>query len=131
MLWELDESKVSSIPFLGFEGDYKPSDVSGKPRLFYNEGKPFNKMIPYRKEFKPSLEVIIPEAYVIPKSWWTILDLLKINNIEMTPLEKDTEFEVESYRIADFKTSSSAYEGHYPHSSVNLTITKKRWFSKR
>lgn len=131
LLWELDESKVSSIPFLGFEGDYKPSEVSGKPRLFYDEKKPFSKTIPYHKDFKPSLEVVIPEAYVIPKSWWNVIDLLKINNIEIMPLEKDLEFEVESYRIGDFTTSGSAYEGHYPHTSVNVITTKKKVLFKK
>ncbi|RKS19235.1 hypothetical protein CLV94_3187 [Flavobacterium endophyticum] len=126
LLWELDADKVSSIPFLGYEGGYKPSDISGKPRLFYDETKPFSKTIPYYRDYKPSLEVLIPEAYIVPKSWWNVIELLKINNIQMIPLEKDTELEVESYRIKDFKTSSSAYEGHYPHNSVNVTSTKKK-----
>ena len=126
LLWELDADKVSSIPFLGYEGGYKPSNISGKPRLFYDETKPFSKTIPYYRDYKPSLEVLIPEAYIVPKSWWNVIELLKINNIQMTPLEKDTELEVESYRIKDFKTSSSAYEGHYPHNSVNVTSTKKK-----
>lgn len=34
LLWTLDTDKVSSIPFLGYEGAYKPSEISGKPRLF-------------------------------------------------------------------------------------------------
>lgn len=123
--WELDSSKVSSIPFLGYEGNYKPSSVSGKPRLFYDEKKPFSKTIPYYKTYKPVLEVAIPEAYVIPKSWWNVIEILKINNIEMAPLEKDTEMEVESYRIGDFKTATSAYEGHYPHRALKV-ITKQR-----
>jgi len=131
LLWELDSAKVSSIPFLGFEGDYKPSDVSGKPRLFYDEQKPFSKNIPYYKDYKPALEVTIPEAYVVPKSWWTVIDLLKINNIQMKALEKDTEIEVESYRIGDFKTAKSVYEGHYPHSQLKVvTKTQKMQFRK-
>lgn len=131
LLWELDNEKVSSIPFLGYEGGYKSSDISGKPRLFYDETKPFNKTIPYYKDYKPSLQVLIPEAYIVPKSWWTVVELLKINNIQMTPLEKDIEFEVESYRIKDFKTSNSAYEGHYPHNSVKVTSTKKKVLAKK
>lgn len=118
--WELDSTKVSSIPFLGYEGDFKPSGVSGKPRLFYDEKKPFSKTIPYYKQYKSTLEVVIPESYIIPKSWWNVIDMLKINDIEMTPLENDTEIEVESYRIGDFKTSKSAYEGHYPHHSLKV-----------
>lgn len=131
LLWKTDPDKISSIPFLGYEGGYKPSEISGKPRLFYDRSKPFSKTIPYHKEYKPSLEVIIPEAYVIPKAWWTIIELLKINNIEMTPLEKDVEFEVESYRIKDYKTSTSAYEGHYPHNTVNISTTKKKVLFKK
>ncbi|MNX77170.1 Zinc carboxypeptidase [compost metagenome] len=131
LLWELDADKVSSIPFLGYEGGYKPSDISGKPRLFYDETKPFSKTIPYYRDYKPSLEVLIPEAYIVPKSWWNVIELLKINNIQMTPLEKDTELEIESYRIKDFKTSSSAYEGHYPHNSVNVISTKKKVLFKK
>lgn len=131
LLWKLDPDKISSIPFLGYEGDYKASEISGKPRLFYDRSKPFNKNIPYHKEYKPSLEVIIPEAYIVPKAWWPIIELLKINNIAMTPLEKDVEFEVESYRISDYKTSSSAYEGHYPHHSVNVIPTKKKALFKK
>ncbi|WP_277014723.1 M14 family metallopeptidase [Flavobacterium lindanitolerans] len=126
LLWTLDTDKVSSIPFLGYEGAYKPSEISGKPRLFYDRSKPFSKNIPYHKEYKPSLEIIIPEAYIVPKSWWPIIELLKINNIEMSPLEKAVELEVESYRIKDYKTSSSAYEGHYPHHSVSVIPTKKK-----
>jgi len=131
LLWKLDSASVSSIPFLGYEGDYKPSDVSGKPRLYYDEKKPFDKNIPYYNAYRPSLEVTIPKAYVIPKSWWTVIDLLQLNNIKMTALEKDTEMEVESYRIGEFKTAKSAYEGHYPHSQLKVvTKTQKIKFRK-
>ncbi len=121
--WELDRTNPSKIPFLGFEGDYKASDISGKPRLFYDETKPFNREIPYYSHYKPINEVVIPQAYIIPKSWWNVLELLKINNIKMTPLESDTEIEVESYRIVNYETFKWPYEGHYPHSNVELETT--------
>ncbi|MNJ98199.1 Zinc carboxypeptidase [compost metagenome] len=129
--WEIDSTKVTSLPFLGYEGDYKPSDVSGKPRLYYDRKKPFNRNVPYYQTYKSLIEVTIPEAYIIPKSWWNVIDLLKINNIKMEALTQDTEIEVESYRIADFKTSPYPYEGHYPHSNTTLvTTTKKVQFHK-
>src|SRR5690606_12179001 len=47
------------------------------------------------------------------------------------PLENDTEIEVESYRITDYKTSKTAYEGHYPHNSTQVTVsTEKVLFHK-
>ncbi|MHA3788913.1 M14 family metallopeptidase [Flavobacterium hauense] len=124
--WEIDSTQVTTLPFLGYQGDYKTSEVTGKQRLFYDRKKPFSKMVPYYQTYQPVTEVNIPEAYIIPKSWWNIIELLKINNITMEPLVQDTEFEVESYRIKDFKTSKSAYEGHYPHNSVTLESTKHK-----
>ncbi|HEX8269728.1 MAG TPA: M14 family metallopeptidase [Flavobacterium sp.] len=123
--WAIDSSKVTAINFNGYEGSYKPSDISGKPRLYYDESKPFSRKIEYRTEYTPTLEVIIPTYYIVPKSWWNVIELLKINHIQMTPLEADTTIEVESYRIIDYKTSGSPYEGHYPHSDVRLRTTKE------
>ncbi|HEX8561667.1 MAG TPA: M14 family metallopeptidase [Flavobacterium sp.] len=124
--WEIDRDQRSEIPFLGYEGGYKASDISGKPRLYYDRTKPFKKQVSYYTEFKPKVRVTIPQAYIIPKSWWNVVDLLKLNNIEMTPLTKDAEFIVESYRIGTYKTATYAYEGHYPHTNVEVIPTTEK-----
>lgn len=129
--WEIDSTQVTPLPFLGYQGDYKTSEVTGKQRLFYDRKKPFSKMVPYYQSYKPVTEVTIPQAYIIPKSWWNAIELLKVNNIAMEPLAKDTEIEVESYRITGYETSRSAYEGHYPHNSIAVeTTTRKVLFYK-
>jgi len=126
LLWEIDSTEVTLLPFLGYEGGYKPSEVSGKPRLFYDLKKPFSRTIPYLQHYNPTVEVRIPEAYIIPQSWWNVIELLNINNIRMNPLEQDTEMEVECYRIVDYKTSKYPYEGHYPHSNTQIAATKRK-----
>ena len=118
--WEIDRSKKVQIPFLGFEGGYKPSNVSGEPRLFYDRKKPFEKQIDYYGDFTPTLQVTIPESYVFPRSCWQIIEHLKRNKIEIQTLKHDTIFEVEEYRITDYKTMKNAYEGHYPHFDVKI-----------
>lgn len=129
--WEIDSAKVTQIPFLGYEGNYKPSNVSGKPRLYYDRNKPFKKMIPYYELYKPKKQVSIPEYYVIPKQWWNVTDLLKLNNITMKRLQQDSIITVESYRITDYKTGNSAFEGHYGHSNTNvIKTTVKKAFKK-
>jgi hypothetical protein len=124
--WEIDSSKVSTIAFRGYEGDYKPSDVSGKPRLFYDRAKPFTKNIPFYNDYKATKEIIIPTYYVVPKSQWPILELLKVNQIEMTEIKNDTIIEVESYKIADYKTTKNPYEGHYGHYNTVVTSSKEK-----
>lgn len=129
--WEIDSSKVTSIPFLGYEGSYKKSEVTTGDRLFYDQTKPFKKDIPYYKEYKSVKEVIIPEAYIIPKGFWNVIDLLKSNHIKYTQLQKDTVIEVGSYKITDYKTATNAYEGHYPHRNTTVTSkTEKVAFAK-
>ena len=129
--WEIDSTKTVPFSFLGYEAGYKKSDVTSGNRLFYDKTKPFKKDIPYSKEFKSTKEIIIPEAYIIPKGFWPVLELLKNNTITYRQLKNDTIIEVESYRIADFKTTNAAYEGHYLHRNTSVTSkTEKVAFAK-
>ena len=129
--WEIDTTKAVPFSFLGYEAGYKKSDVTSGNRLFYDKTKPFKKDIPYSKEFKSTKEIIIPEAYIIPKGFWPVIELLKNNTITYRQLKNDTIIEVESYRIADFKTTNAAYEGHYLHRNTSVTSkTEKVAFAK-
>jgi len=124
--WELDKTKVSQLPFLGYEGAYKPSDISGEDRLYYDRSKPFSRTVPYYQEYQPALQVTIPEAYIVPKEWWKVIELLQLNDITMEQLEKDAEIDVESYRIVSFETAKYPYEGHYPHSRTQVISTNQK-----
>ena len=113
--WQIDSTKREQMSFLGFEAGYKKSLISGKDRLFYDQNKPFNKQISFYPDYKSVKEITIPTAYIIPKTWWNVVELLKLNNIMMHRLEKDSLIRVEKYRIEGFKTAKEAYEGHYNH----------------
>jgi hypothetical protein len=110
---------------LGYEAKYKPSEVSGKQRLYYDRTKPFSKMIPYYEVYKPKKEITIPDSYIVPKQYWEVLELLRMNKIDMQPLKKDTVLNVESYKIADYKTSKEAFEGHYGHYNTSVTASRE------
>jgi hypothetical protein len=120
--WALDEQKFDIISFKGYEAEHKPSDISGLSRLFYDRNKPFTKNIKYYNTYKASLTADKPVAYVIPQAWGKIIDLFKLNNVAMRQLKHDTTLNVQTYYIADYKTSNRPYEGHYLHSGLKLTI---------
>lgn len=122
--WEIDTTKVTTIPFLGYEGSYKKSDVTIGNRLYYDKNKPYKKNIPFLADYKSVKEVIIPKSYIIPQGFWTVIDLLKSNKLEFTRLTKDTLISVESYKIEDYKTAKNAYEGHYPHRDTKVSTSK-------
>ncbi len=124
--WKLDRTVYDSIEFKGFEAKYKKSEVSGMDRLFYDRGSPFTKKIKYWDHFVPSLSVMKPIAYVIPKAWDKIITLLKLNNVKMMQLTNDAKIDLEMYYIADLKTGTRPYEGHYQHSAVRLTSISQK-----
>ncbi len=119
--WEIDSAKVEKLRFNGFEGMFKKSDVTSGDRLFYDRKKPFSREIPFYKEYKPSKQITIPAAYVVPKSLWTVVDLLKSNGLQYRQIQNDTAVAVESYRIAGYQTVPNAYEGHYLHRNTSVT----------
>ncbi|MGC1632233.1 MAG: M14 family metallopeptidase [Gelidibacter sp.] len=118
--WAVDTTKSTSLTFKGYEGKMIPSEITGGKRLKYDRNKPFTKAVKYQNYFKPTIEVTIPEAYVIPQGWWNVIDLLKLNQVEMSIFEKDTIITVESYKIDTYQTRSQAYEGHYQHSNSKV-----------
>ena len=119
--WTVDTTQHTTLKFKGYEGEFITSEITGLQRLKYDRNKPFTKDVVYNNYFKPTTTVKIPKAYIIPKGWWTIVERLKMNNIEMTPLEKDSIIFVESYKIETFETRTSPYEGHYQHYNTKVS----------
>ena len=121
LAWKLDSTKYENIDFKGFEAKYKPSDVSGKTRLWYDRNAKFSKPVKFYNTYVPAKEITIPKYYVIPQSEWKVIDLLKLNQIKMIPIKQDSTIAVEQYRIKDFKTVPNPYEGHYLHYDTFVT----------
>jgi len=121
--FEVNKDKPSKREFKGYEGEQITSEVTGKQRLKYNRSQAFSKEIDYYDNFSVTEKIEIPRAYIIPQGWWQVIDRLKMNNIKMETLEKDTLIDVEVYKIEGFETSETAYEGHYLHKDTKVSKT--------
>ncbi|MEO7213294.1 M14 family zinc carboxypeptidase [Mucilaginibacter sp.] len=120
LAWTLDETKVDTITFKGYEAGYKTSEVSGLKRLFYDRDKPYAKTIKFFNTYKASATADKPVAYIIPQAWGKVIDLFKLNRVAMRQLAHDTTLNLQMYYIADYKTGMRPYEGHYIHTGVKL-----------
>ena len=123
--WEIDTTKTTTLNFKGFEGNMIPSNITDADRLKFDRNKPFTKQITYQNYFKPSLEIEIPKAYIIPQGWWNVIELLKLNDVNMTPLSKDSTITIQSYKIDNYQTRSQAYEGHYQHYNTTIKVSEE------
>ncbi|WP_426583477.1 M14 family zinc carboxypeptidase [Mucilaginibacter sp. R-33] len=118
--WTVDKSKVDTITFKGYEAGYKTSGVSGLPRLYYDRDKPYTKTIKYYNTYKVTATADKPVAYVIPQAWGKVIDLFKLNGVQMKQLAHDTTLNLQMYYITDLKTPARPFEGHYLHTGVKL-----------
>ncbi len=119
--WEVDSSKTTTLHFKGFEGKMIPSQITGVPRLKYFRDKPFTKDVTYYNTFKATDSVTIPSAYVVPKGYWNVIELLELNNIEFSEIKRDSTISVEVYHIKNFETVKNPFEGHYLHFKTEVS----------
>jgi hypothetical protein len=117
---KLNQEVADSLNFLGYEAINSQSELTGNDLLTYDRDQPFEKKVPYAAYYKGIDSIIVPKYYIVPQGRWKILELMRLNKIQMNLLPKDSLLTVEQYRIKDYKTSSTAYEGHYPHYDVEV-----------
>ena len=74
----------------------------------------------YFNYYNPVDDVEKPKEYLIPQAWSEVINLLQINGVKMTKLERDSNILVKGYYIENYKTTSKPYEGHYLHSNIEV-----------
>jgi Zinc carboxypeptidase len=129
--WAIDKTQFKEVNYKGYQSGYKASEVSGLPRLFYDRSKHYEKKVRIFNHFSPTEFIAKPKAYIIPQGWWKVIDLLKLNKVQMVQLKKDTAIKVEVYKIEDYKTSPRQYEMHHLNSDIKTsTVLRTIKFSK-
>jgi hypothetical protein len=123
--WKLNPEKYEEISFNGYEAKMLTSEVSGKPRLFYDRTKPYTKNIKFFNVYEPKITIQKPDSYIIPQAWSKVIERLQWNKIQMEKLNEDKEMEVTAYYIESYQTSPSPYEGHYYHYDTQIRKEKK------
>ena len=124
--WTVDTTKFSFITFKGYEQGFKPSDATGLNRMYYDRSKPFTKQVRFFNVFNASGFVDAPAAYIIPQGWYGVIDLLKLNNVQMQQFKNDTLIDVEAYHINDYKSLPKPYEKHHKNSAVKVTADNQK-----
>jgi hypothetical protein len=126
MSFSVDSSKFGYLIFKGYEQAYATSEATGLQKMYYDRNKPFAKKVKYYNVFKPGNNVAKPLAYIIPQGWYTVIDLLKMNQVQMRQFTTDTSFEVEAYHITGYKSYPTPYEKHHKNYSVKVSADKQK-----
>lgn len=123
--WKPDTSRYAMILFKGYATATTTSEATGLPRMYYDHSKPFSKTIRFYNYFLADKVVKAPKAYIIPAGWHAVIDLLKLNGVEMKELKKDSTILVNAYRIDEFKSRTRPYEKHHGNYDVKVSKTQQ------
>lgn len=129
--WTLDFDETDEIEFKGYEAGYKESKVTGQSRLYYDRDKPYAKKIPFYNTYKSTATIKKPKAYIIPQAYRKVIERLKWNNVVMERVESDTLIDVVQYKIDNYESRKSPYEGHYLHYNVDVTPEEKEMLIRK
>ncbi len=124
--WRLDTARKDTILFKGYESGFKTSTITGKPRLFYDRNKPYEKKIPYYNYYVPVLTVQKPDIYIVPQAWKEVIENLDLNEVKMKRFTKDTTLLVNAYFIENYNTAQRPNNGRYYHSNVTVRLEPRR-----
>jgi hypothetical protein len=98
------------VDFKGMEYDVVKSDLTGGDWFRYsNIPKVFK--LPYFNIHEPSVTVNLPEGYIIPAEWTSMIEKLALHGINYQTLAAPVKMRVQTYEFSDPKWSSSSYEG--------------------
>ena len=123
--WQVDTTQYTNISFHGYKAGYKPSEVSGQPRLYYDRNKPYKKQVKLRDTYRVKDSVTAPAAYIIPRGWHRVIERLRINGVQLQEMQQDSVVQVTAYRIEHYETTPRPYEGHYLHSNVKVSHSQQ------
>ncbi len=123
----LNDSTI--LNFLGIEYQKVKSEITGED--YYQYGKTKTTFhIPYFDKTKPNLFARLPEAYIIPAEWKTVIDRLELQGIKIKRLARDTTLTISTWKFSSPKWQYNPYEGRHPLTSFESNeISISRDFS--
>jgi murein tripeptide amidase MpaA len=129
--WRRDDTDSTIVEFKGVEYDIVKSDLTGGNWYQYHPDKPITYELPWFNKSYPSMEVDLPEAYIIPQEWYEVIYRLALHGVEVKYLLEDTDIWVGQYRFENPRWSRSPYEGRFSLSNIEYesfddTVTFKK-----
>jgi len=108
------EKKKEEISFLGYHYQREDSAVSGTTKITYFSNQPEVWKVPLYTEVIPEISERIPEGYIVPKSFQSIvIPKLQAHGIQFREIEDQVGIkEVEIFRADSFKFAEKSFEGH-------------------
>ena len=108
-----EDEKPEKFLFKGFHSIEEPSEITGNKILRYTDER-MEFYIPIYNKSIVTDYVVVPKAYLIPKQFAGIVEIIKLHGVEVETLKANKKFHVEKYKFKKVKFWSRPYEGRLP-----------------
>ena len=98
-----------------YKGIGQQQQQSALTRGFYTVyfDAPINTSTMLYNQIETTVAAQIPAAYVIPRQWTTLIDLLRLHGVVTERLDRDTQLSTTATRLFDPKWDDRPFEGHH------------------
>jgi hypothetical protein len=120
-----DRERPKTIDFKGIDFEAIESELTGGTWYRFN-GKPVTFEVSYLDRQVPTVEVDLPEAYIVPPEWQEVIERLELHGVELDHLEEPRTLAVSSYRFENVSWRERPLEGRHPVSFEVLEIREER-----
>ena len=102
-------------PFLfhGYKYTRQLSEVSGAMWIRYSH-EPWNVSLPFQSGFKVTAATVPPAAYIIPRQWTQVLDVLAAHQVVTHHTTAAWTGPVETYKCSGMTWNEPPFEGRHP-----------------
>ncbi|RCK76680.1 MAG: hypothetical protein IGBAC_1042 [Ignavibacteriae bacterium] len=106
-------NEPDTILFLGYKTVVEKSDISGTEWVKWTD-EPLNLNIPWFNKIKPTISITPPVAYIIPRQWKSVVEILKYHGVVVEKLKQPIEVQIEYFKFTNPKWQEKPYEGRHP-----------------
>jgi hypothetical protein len=122
------ETDSTMISFLGKKYELVKSENTGDTYYKYSD-QPDTFLLPSFQNNIPSVLLKLPEAYIIPAEWETVIERLSYHGIRMFKMPEAVTLDIQTYQFINPKWQLTPYEGRHSVANIEyLEINEKRTF---
>ena len=119
-----DTGEYENYFFKGFESYEEESEITGNKVLRYTD-KPIVFEVPLFNKTRVKIAVYVPKAYLIPKEFSHIVDIMTLHGIKHEVLTSSKQLLVEKYKFANDQFAAHPYEGRQ-----QVTVSVSPYYEK-
>lgn len=124
--WD-SSSAYETIDFEGFNFRLEKSDLSNDSMVVW-ENVPIDYQLPFYNHVRRVDSAVVPYAWLIPKEWTPVIDVLKAHGVVMRPLDKARTLPVHSYIFDNVKWADRSFEGRITVTYQTTPVIGERSF---